>query len=128
MVKKKKTKKLYVVGLKGSTRLELSILRIVTVLPFTIIIYMVLNELSNHLNVYTKYQIPKMFGNVVTNLAKPQIISSMTKFQIGNKPGNHAQEHYRLLYELNKNAKVQVKTAVGDTDEEGTGEGLGRHQ
>ena len=117
-----------------------------------------------------------MFGNIVTNLAKPQIISSMTKFQIGTKPGHRAQEHmfvlesiialfdyydqavilqlydiskffdrehlrdamdvlysrgtrgklYRLLYELNKNTIVKVKTAVGDTDEEDTGEGLGQ--
>ena len=129
------------------------------------------NELSNHRNIHTKDQIPKMFGNIVTNLAKPQRISSMSKFQIGTKPGHRAQEHlivlksiialfnyydqavilqlydiskffdrehlrdamdvlysrgtrgklYRLLYELNKNTIVKVKTA-----EEDTGEGLGQ--
>ena len=55
------------------------------------------NELSNHRNIHTKDQIPKMFGNIVTNLAKPQIISSMTKFQIGTKPGHRAQEHLFVL-------------------------------
>ena len=33
---------------------------------------------------------------------------------------------YRLLYELNKDTVVKVRTAVGDTKEEDTGEGLGQ--
>ena len=33
---------------------------------------------------------------------------------------------YRLLFELNKNTIVKVRTAVGDTEEEDTGEGLGQ--
>ena len=134
------------------------------------------NELSNLRNINTKEETPKLFGNIVTNLAKPNIISSMTKFQIGTKPGHCAQEHlfvlksiiglyvfygiavivqlhniskffdremlrdamdalynrgtrgklYRLLYELNQVTIVKVKTAVGDSEEEDTGEGLGQ--
>jgi hypothetical protein len=134
------------------------------------------NELSNYRNIHTKDQIPKMFGNIVTTIAKPNILKSMSKFQIGTKPGHRAQEHlfvlksiialnnlydkavfiqlwdiskffdrehlrdamdvlykrgtrgkmYRLLFEMNKNTIVKVRTAVGDTEEEDTGEGLGQ--
>ena len=134
------------------------------------------NELGNYRNIHTKTEIPKLFGKMVTSLAKPSIIQGMTKFQIGTKPGHRAQEHlfvlksvmalyslyglavilqlwdiskffdrehlrdaldaiynrgvdgklYRLLYMLNKDTVVKVRTAVGDSEEEGTGEGLGQ--
>ena len=33
---------------------------------------------------------------------------------------------YRLLYELNKDTLIKVRTPVGDTDEKETGAGLGQ--
>ena len=55
------------------------------------------NELTNQRNIYTKNKIPKLFGNIVTTLAKLKIIESMTKFQIGTRWGHQAQKHLFVL-------------------------------
>ena len=41
----------------------------------------------------------KYFSHMVTSVAKPMIVESMTPFQIGAIPGHRAQEH---LYTIKK--------------------------
>ena len=131
---------------------------------------------NNQRNLHTKEDIPKFFGHIVTSAAKPNIIGSMTPYQIGTKPGHRAQEHlfvlksviglfehnrqaialqlwdlskyfdreslvdgmnelyrsnvkgklYKLLYEMNRNTRISVRTPVGDTEWRDVGEGWGQ--
>ena len=134
------------------------------------------NQLKNHRFIHTKDEFPKFFGNLVMAAAKDTLVTNMSKFQIGAKPGHRSQEHlfvlksvvslystfdkalilstwdiskyfdaenlsdvmneiyknevrgklYRLLYMMNQNTRIRVKTPVGITDAADTGEGLGQ--
>ena len=44
-------------------------------------------------HLHVKEDIPKMFGHLVMSLAKEKMVSNMSKYQIGAKPGHRAQEH-----------------------------------
>ena len=54
-------------------------------------------DLNNYRNIHTKIEIPKLFGFMVTSLAKVPIIQKMSKFQIGTVPGHRSQEHLFVL-------------------------------
>ena len=40
-----------------------------------------------------KEDVPKLFGNLVTNLIKEKIVAEISRYQIGAIPGHRAQEH-----------------------------------
>ena len=47
--------------------------------------------------IHTNDEFPKFFGNLVMTAAKDTLVSKMSKFQIGAKPGHRAQEHLFVL-------------------------------
>ena len=51
------------------------------------------SDLDNMRHLHIKEDIPKMFGHLVMSLAKEKMVSNMSKYQIGAKPGHRAQEH-----------------------------------
>ena len=119
---------------------------------------------------------PRVFDGIVFTKMKPNLVSNMSKFQIGAKPGHRVQEHIfvqhsvvalykklnipliiqtwdisryfdrhhlleaqewladckvpgkcsRLMWNLNKNTTVKVKTAAGVSDTAITKENLGQ--
>ena len=48
----------------------------------------------------TKPEIPKLFSQIVTLVAKDSLIGNMTKFQIATKPGHRATEHIFVLFSI----------------------------
>ena len=55
------------------------------------------NELKNYRFIHMKSDFSKFFGHLVMNKAKGELVSNMSKFQIGTKPGHRAQEHIFAL-------------------------------
>ena len=55
------------------------------------------NNLSNHRFIHMKDDVPKLFGSLVMGVAKEKLISNMSKFQIGTKPGHTAEEHLFVI-------------------------------
>ena len=53
--------------------------------------------LDNQRHIHMKDEFPKFFGHLVVTAAKETMISNMSKFQIGTKPGHRAQEHLFVL-------------------------------
>ena len=53
--------------------------------------------LDNQRHIHLKDEFPKFFGHLVVSASKDKLISNMTKFQIGTKPGHRAQEHLYVL-------------------------------
>ena len=53
--------------------------------------------LDNFRHLHIKEEIPKIFGHFVMSKAKDSLISNMSKFQIGAKPGHMAQEHLFVM-------------------------------
>ena len=134
------------------------------------------NDLDNMRHIHIKSEVPKLFSQIVTNVAKENLFDNMSKFQIATKPGHRATEHvyvimslislyernkkaliiclydlkkffdrenlhdcmselyksnvkgkiYKLLYAMNENIKIKVKTPVGLSEEEETGPGVGQ--
>ena len=134
------------------------------------------NSLENFRFIHCKQDIPKLFSQIVTQCAKDDLISNMTKFQIATKPGHRASEHvycimslmqlseknrsayilnlydiqkyfdresaidchfemykrnvkgkvYRLMYGLNENIRIRVRTPLGLTDSRDTFAGIGQ--
>ena len=50
------------------------------------------SNLDNLRNIHTKMDIPKFFGNIVTNAVKPIILENMSPFQLGMVPGHRCLE------------------------------------
>ena len=134
------------------------------------------NALESYRYVHIKDWMPRVFDGIVFSKMKQCLVSNMSKFQIGAKPGHRAQEHifvlnsvielykknnvplivqtwdisryfdrhslleaqewladcsvpgkcYRLVWEMNRNMTVQVKTAAGVSRTAVTGENLGQ--
>ena len=132
-----------------------------------------LNELSNFRHIHDKLDIFKMFNQIVTHVAKENIIENMSKYQIACVPNHRSSEHlfviksvmeyfqadgkgmilsgydiktyfesenifdcmrelyeskvrgkvYRLIYEMNKQIKVKVKTPLEESDSKEAGSG-----
>ena len=57
-------------------------------------------SLENFRHIHIKEDIPKMFGHLVMSAARDKLFSSMSKFQIGAKPGHRPQEHLFVLKSL----------------------------
>ena len=132
------------------------------------------DEFSNLRNIHMKLEIPKFFEHILLKLAKPNIVSGTSKFQIGAIPLHRVQEHlftlksvislysylgitlilqlcdisknfdreslrdalnaiylsgvkgkvYKLLFELNKDTQIRIKSSAGISDVRVTGENV----
>ena len=55
------------------------------------------DDLENYRNIHTKNDVPKLFGFMVTRLAKIPIIQNMSRYQIGTVPGHRSEEHLFVM-------------------------------
>ena len=55
------------------------------------------SDLDNMLHLHIKEEIPKFFGHIVMSMAKEKLLSNMSKYQIGAKPGHMPQEHLYVI-------------------------------
>ena len=53
--------------------------------------------LENNRFIHTKEWMPKLFEYITVSKMKPQILSKISKYQIGGKPGHRPQEHLFVL-------------------------------
>ena len=58
------------------------------------------SSLDSYRFVHTKNWMPRVFDGIVFNKMKHTLVSNMSKFQIGAKPGHRAQEHIFVLYSV----------------------------
>ena len=58
------------------------------------------NSLESYRFVHLKKWMPRVFDGLLFNKMKPQLIQSMSKFQIGAKPGHRPQEHLFVLHSV----------------------------
>ena len=61
-------------------------------------------NLSKMRNIHLKDPVPKLFTHIVLNQVKDELMGSMSKFQLGTKTGQRAQEHVFVLISLIKYA------------------------
>ena len=57
-------------------------------------------------NLHLKNQVPKMFGHIVMDQVKEDLMKNMSKFQLGTKKGHRSQEHIYVLISLMKYAEI----------------------
>ena len=55
------------------------------------------NVLDNMRHIHIKDEFPKFFGHLVVSASKDKMLSNLSKYQIGTKPGHRAQEHLFVL-------------------------------
>ena len=71
------------------------------------------NCLDSYRWVHLKHYLPRLFDGLILNKIKPNIISAMSKFQIGAKPGHRPQEHifvFKSVVELSAKLKLPLLT------------------
>ena len=51
------------------------------------------NDLKNYRFIHMKNEFQKFFGHLVLSASKEKLLTNMSKFQIGTKPGHRSQEH-----------------------------------
>ena len=59
-------------------------------------------NMANMRNIHLKDPVPKLFGHIVMDQVKEELMKNMSKFQLGTKTGHRAQEHIYVLISLMK--------------------------
>ena len=63
-------------------------------------------------NIHIKEEIPKLFGQIVLSVAKDNLISNMSKFQLATKPGHRATEHLFTVMSIMENCESENNAII----------------